>query len=88
MQDTVRKHSYFTMLNVHVDSGFRGMVADMKLRDAEKVVILVLGFRLFVCFRQTELLIKNEQINLMENFYCRSSPFFSFIFIIMKKVTD
>lgn len=86
MQATVRKHSYFTMLKVHVDLGFKVVVADMNLRHAEKVVVL--GFRLFVCFRQTDLLIKNEQINLMETSYCTSSPFFSFIFIIMRKATD
>lgn len=37
MQDTIRKHSYFTMLNVHIDLGFMVVVADMKLRDAEQL---------------------------------------------------
>lgn len=57
VQDTVRKHSYFTTLKVHVDLEFRVVVADMQLRDAKKVVVGVfclfsvgfVGFLLFLC---------------------------------------
>jgi len=36
MQDTIKIHSYFTVLNVHIDLVFMVVVVDMKLRDAEQ----------------------------------------------------
>lgn len=36
-------------------------------------------------FRLTDLLIKNEKINLMEASYCRSAPFFALIFIVYEE---
>lgn len=35
MQDNIRKHSYFTMLNVHIGVVFVVVAADMKLRGAK-----------------------------------------------------
>lgn len=38
MQDTIRNHSYFPVLNVHIDLVFTVVVADIKLRDAEQLM--------------------------------------------------
>lgn len=35
MQDNIRKHSYFTMLNAHIGVVFVVVAADMKLRGAK-----------------------------------------------------